>query len=225
MEIGNTYTGYAAGWQRIAETKTLGSREAEPEDKEEAARKTENAEASEKSQKQGFRNTRELREYLSKTYDTVRRGMVRISGSYLRECLEDETKMQELLDNLKDADAMEKNAKDEVKGYQGMKITIDEEGKMQTETYGGSVAFNEAKRARQLAAAKSVADVQAVMALLNKDLSDCQSGLQSGMCDENEVRKVKAMIAQANKRMSELSVAARGKNQENTEVSVINMLI
>lgn len=74
-----------------------------------------------------------------------------------------------------------------------------------TESYGGSVGFNEGKRARQLAAAKTIENVQTVMSILQTDLKDCQSGLENGMCDENEVNKVKAMIEKAKQRLAEVS--------------------
>lgn len=71
-------------------------------------------------------------------------------------------------------------------------------------TSSGSVTFNAAKRARQLAAAKNPAQVRAVLAMLAKDLSDCENGVANGMCDENEVAKVKAMIQKAQQKMSEV---------------------
>ena len=172
-----------------------------------------------------FDNTKDFLQYLSQNYDTVRRGMVKISGSYLRECLADDSKMQELFDNLKNADAMAKDAEENIKGYQGMKITIDKDGKMETETYGGSVTFNEAKRARQLAAAKMPENVRMVLGLLAKDLSDCENGLKNGMCDEDEVAKVRAMIAKANQRMREVSSLENTDKKEEVDTFSINLLL
>lgn len=91
-----------------------------------------------------------------------------------------------------------------------------------------SVSFNEGKRARQLAAAKTVENVQMVMVLLQKDLTDCQAGLASGACDENEVAKVKAMIARAQQRMSELKgdgSASREEREDNSDFFSMNLLI
>lgn len=68
----------------------------------------------------------------------------------------------------------------------------------------GRVGFNEAKRARQLAAAQTRAEVRAVLELLREDLDECKAGLEKNMCDEAEVRKVEAMIERAQERMSEL---------------------
>lgn len=151
-----------------------------------------------------FSDKKEFMDYLSGKYPSVKNGIVSISGAYLRECMKDEKKQEELLRLLDDAEYMVKDSEEHVKGYQGMKIRIDDKGNMETETYGSSVGFNEGKRARQLSAAKTVDDVQLVMGLLQKDLTDCQAGLENGACDENEVAKVRAMIARAQQRMAEL---------------------
>lgn len=154
--------------------------------------------------KKAYENLNEYIQFLCGKYESMKQGIVSISHSFLRECIDDEEKQKELEDMLANADYMFKNAKEQVKGFQSMKIRIDKDGNMETETSGGSVTFNEAKRARQLAAAKSPANVRAVMALLAKDLSDCQNGVSTGMCDESEVAKVKAMIQKAQRRMSEV---------------------
>jgi len=73
----------------------------------------------------------------------------------------------------------------------------------------GSVVFNAEKRARQVASAKTPAEVRMVLSLLNKDLSDCKNGVTAGMCDENEVAKVEAMLRRAQQKMSEI-----GSNSE-----------
>lgn len=74
-----------------------------------------------------------------------------------------------------------------------------------SEERSGKVGFNGGKRARQLAAASTPEQVQMVIDLLNKDLDDCEAGLKQGMCDENEVAKVKAMLQKARQRMTEVS--------------------
>lgn len=214
MEIGNTYMDYSAFSRNITQTKkenAVGDREREP--------------VKEGEENAVFQNTRDLMQYLSQTYDTVRTGMVKISGNYLRECLSDESKRRELFDSLESADTLAKHAEENVKGYQGMKITIDREGKMETETRGGSIAFNEAKRARQLAAAKTPANIRIVLNLLAKDLSDCEYGLRNGMCDQNEVAKVKAMIAKAKQRMREVAASDNHSEEEGIDTFSINMLL
>lgn len=214
MEITNTYMDYSAFSRNTAQTKTENTIN-------DRGKET----VKEGEEKTSFQNTRDLMQYLSQTYDTVRTGIVKISGSYLRECLSDESKRRELFDSLESADAMERDAKENVKGYQGMKITIDGEGKMETETRGSSIAFNEAKRARQLAAAKTPANVRTVLNLLAKDLSDCEYGLRNGMCDQNEVAKVKAMIAKAKQRMREVSASDNHSEEEEIDTFSINMLL
>ncbi len=94
-----------------------------------------------------------------------------------------------------------------------------------TETHGGAVAFNEGKRARQLAAAKTPKNVQTVMSILQTDLADCQAGLESGMCDENEVNKVKAMIAKAQQRLSEVSASGEEDNAADKNAFAMSTLM
>ena len=68
----------------------------------------------------------------------------------------------------------------------------------------GKVAVNEGKRARQIAAAKDQAQIQQVLALLRKDLSDCKAGREKGWCDDSEIAKVEALISRAQARISEV---------------------
>lgn len=78
----------------------------------------------------------------------------------------------------------------------------DERGS--SEKQSGKVGVNEGKRARQIAAAQTRGQVQQVLALLQKDLSDCKAGLEKGWCDESEIAKVEALISRAKARMSEV---------------------
>lgn len=94
-----------------------------------------------------------------------------------------------------------------------------------TETHGGAVAFNEGKRARQLAAAKTPENVQTVMSILQTDLADCQAGLESGMCDENEVNKVKEMIAKAQQKLGEVSASGEEDNDADENAFAMSMLM
>ena len=65
-----------------------------------------------------------------------------------------------------------------------------------------------------------------VMTLLNKDLSDCQYGVRNGMCDENEVQKVKAMIQKSQKKMSEVNGNHSSADEKRgVDEFSINMLI
>lgn len=85
------------------------------------------------------------------------------------------------------------------------KITEAAEIDLSEEKTKGKVAFNQSKRARQLAAANSADDVKFVLSLLETDLSDCEEGVKNEMCDEDEVKKVKAMIERAQQKMNEVS--------------------
>ena len=73
-----------------------------------------------------------------------------------------------------------------------------------SEEQGGKVAVNVGKRMRQIAAAKSRGQLQQVLSLLQKDLSDCKAGLEKGWCDESEIAKVDALISTAEARMSQV---------------------
>lgn len=95
----------------------------------------------------------------------------------------------------------------------------------ESEKRSGRVAFNQGKRARQLASAKTAAQVQMVIGLLKKDLSDCEYGVANDMCDENEVAKVKAMLEKAMQRMGEVSNAKESEEQKGGDSFLINMLM
>lgn len=77
-------------------------------------------------------------------------------------------------------------------------------GEEVSESHGGKVAVNEGKRARQIAAAKSRDQVRQVIALLQKDMSDCKAGLEKGWCDEAEIAKVQALLNSAQARLSQV---------------------
>lgn len=81
---------------------------------------------------------------------------------------------------------------------------VENEEESVSEEQGGKVAVNEGKRMRQIMAAKSRGQLQQVLALLQKDLSDCKAGLEKGWCDEAEIAKVEALLNKAKARMSEV---------------------
>ncbi len=86
----------------------------------------------------------------------------------------------------------------------GRSISEKQDDPEVSEEQGGKVAVNVGKRMRQIAAAKTRGQVQQVLALLQKDLSDCKAGLEKGWCDESEVAKVEALISKAEARMSQV---------------------
>jgi len=166
-----------------------------------------------------FASTNELTKHLQKNYSVVKNGAASISKTYLKKCLNDEDAQQKLFDNLKAADDALKSHEGEI-GFQGLRVKIDSEGNMKMESSKTTVTFNESKRARQLAAAQSVEDVQAVLNLLDTDLQECEEGLRNNFCDEDEVKKVKAMIERAKQRLSEVE-----KNPEPKNFSTVDILI
>lgn len=161
-----------------------------------------------------FADKDELMSYLKSNFKTVAKGMTQISGSYLNRCLKDENELQKLLDNLTAADEAAADNEENLEGYQGMRITIDENGEMETETYGGKVAVNEGKRLRQIASAKNPAQIQMVLALLNTDLSDVKRGKEMNMCDDDEIAKVEALIQQAQQKSSQIQAENNGSEEE-----------
>ena len=98
-----------------------------------------------------------------------------------------------------------------------MKIKIDENGEMETETYGGSVSVNEGKRLRQIAAAKNPAQIQMVLSLLNTDLSDVKRGKEQNMCDDDEIAKVEALLQQAQQKASQIQAENSGSEEKKEE--------
>lgn len=176
-----------------------------------------------------YKNMNEYLQYLRGKYDSLRNGIVNISKSFLRECLKDEEKAKKLEEMLGTADDVVRNAEENMEGLQWMKIRIDKDGNMEIESQSGKVSFNEEKRARQLASAKNPAQVKAVLAMLAKDLSDCEAGLRSGMCDENEVAKVKAMIGKAQQKLSQVAAEEASPNHkeeaEGADTFSLNMLM
>ena len=166
--------------------------------------------------KKKFANTNELVKDLQKNYSVVKNGAASISKKFLRECLNDDEKQKKLFENLGVADEFYKNAEKN----KTVRAKIDDEGNLTLESSGGKVAFNESKRARQLAAAQSVADVQALMNLLQTDLEECEEGLKNNFCDETEVEKVKKMIERAKQRMGEVE-----KNPPEKNFSTVDILI
>ncbi|MBQ7515960.1 MAG: hypothetical protein IJS96_06725 [Schwartzia sp.] len=156
-------------------------------------------------EREDFANLRDFTDYLRENYTTVKSGVAVISRRFLRDCLADGAKRRSLFENLEAADQMAQDAPERLPGFQSMKVTIDEEGNMTTETVSRRVGFNGEKMARRIRAARSKNDMTAIMATLQNDLSVCQDGLRDGACDEAEVAKVKAMIQAAEKRLAELS--------------------
>lgn len=169
-----------------------------------------------------FASIKEFSKYLQENFVVAKAGLTTISSKYLRECLADEEKQQKLFDNLQTADEMLANRQDEV-GFQGMRVTIDENGEMTVESSKSTVSINENKSRRQIAAAATKGDIQSVLARLQQDLQAVEDGLKQNMCDEAEVEKAKKLIEQAKQKMAELP--DRPPTPEEQGLMAVNMLI
>lgn len=155
-----------------------------------------------------FKNSNELVKNLQKNYSVVKNGAATISKNFLQNCLDDEEKQNKLFENLKAAEEIYKNAE---KG-KNVRIKIDSEGNMTVESSKTTVGFNESKRARQLAAAKTIDDIQFVLNLLQNDLAEVEEGLKNNWCDEKEVEKVKKMIEKAKQLLGKVDKDSDEKN-------------
>lgn len=169
-----------------------------------------------------FDTADDLSKYLYENFNIVKQGMAEISSKYLRDCLTDPDKRQSLFENLKAADEALEEKQGEV-GFQSMKIKIEDDGEVTTESTSKSVAVNEQKRRRQIAAAATRGDMQAIIALLEQDLQEVEAGLEENACDEREVEKVKALLSEAKKKMS--SLPDREPTPEEQAIIMINTLM
>lgn len=171
---------------------------------------------------QNFGSVDELTRYLRENFKVVSGGMTSISSKYLKKCLTDSDSREQLFDTLRAADEEYDRRKDEV-GFQGMKVTIDEDGEVSSESGKATVTINEGKRRRQIAAAATRNDMQAVMAILEQDLQEVEDGLKQNMCDEAEVAKARRLIETARERMATLP--DRAPTQAEQSAMTVNMLI
>lgn len=167
-----------------------------------------------KISKKNFSNTNELVKHLQKNYSVVKNGAASISKNFLKSCLNDEEKQKKLFEKLDAADEIYKNAEKN----ENVRVKIDSEGNLTVESSKTTVTFNESKRARQLSAAQTVEDVQSLLNLLQIDLQQCEDGLKKNFCDEEEVKKVKAMIERAEKKLNDVK---KNPPQKNFSVDVL----
>lgn len=176
----------------------------------------------EKSTANAFTDANELSKYLFQNFDIVKQGMSKISAKFLRDCVDDEEKRQNLFDNLAAADASLKARQDEV-GFQDMRIIIDENGEVTSESTKSTVCFNGEKIKRQMEAAATKGDMQAVLKLIEADIETLTDGLKNNMCDAAEVQKAKDMMTEAKSRMAKLP--DRPSTPEEQAIMTLNMLI
>ena len=97
---------------------------------------------------------------------------------------------------------------DYLKGLQEQFLKAEEKSEKKAEEEGdqtgtgGRVGINAEKLARMLAAAKTRSQVQAVMAKIQSDLRECETGKQQGMdVDEASVRAAEQLLSEAKSRM------------------------
>lgn len=158
-----------------------------------------------KTQVSNFSNLDEFTNHLMENYENFKNGTVTISKSYFKKCLDDKDECNKLKKTLSEIENVIKDSEDNINGYIGMRVEINTGGEVETETCSGTVIFNEGKRAAQIAASMTNTDINMIMNILNKDLSDCENGLKNGFCDENEVNKVKTMIKNAQSKQLEIA--------------------
>ena len=168
------------------------------------------------------KDTNELTNYLRDNFQVFSGGMNKISGKFLRKCLTDNDSRAKLFDTLRTADEAYARRKDEI-GFQGMRVIIDDEGEVTMESSKRTVGLNEDKRRRQIAAAATQGDMQAVLALLQQDLQELEEGYKQNACDAAEVEKAKKLIEQAKQQMGRLPDRAPTMAEQNT--MTVNMLI
>ncbi len=82
---------------------------------------------------------------------------------------------------------------------------VDDNEEIATESASQSlIGINAGKLARKLAAAKTKAQVQMVIAEVQQDLAECEAGRNNGMIvDEKSVQAAQDVLNQANQRLSE----------------------
>ena len=90
-------------------------------------------------------------------------------------------------------------------------VSGEEAEETESESVGGSVGINAAKLARKLAAAKTQSQIRAIMAEIQSDLRECESGKAQGMdVDEASVEAAERLLQEARQRMGQ------AKNREPT---------
>lgn len=110
-------------------------------------------------------------------------------------------------------------------GYKELQQDADEIDNVEEEKRSGKVAVNEGKRLRQIAAAKTPDQIQLVISLLQGDVSDCQAGLTTGMCDEAELKKAKALLQKAIQKKGELIGTSEEEQESEPDVFGLTLLM
>ena len=85
----------------------------------------------------------------------------------------------------------------------------------ESETISGKVGVNVGKTARKIAAAKTTSQLRAVIAEIKGDMQEVKAGIEKGWCDESEMEKVNALMAQAQNRMGQVEDREATPEEEN----------
>ncbi len=91
----------------------------------------------------------------------------------------------------------------------------DEVSEKESETISGKVGVNVGKTARKIAAAKTRAQLQTVIAEIEGDMQEVKDGIEKGWCDETEMDKVKMLMAMAQNRMGQVEDREATPEEEN----------
>ena len=81
---------------------------------------------------------------------------------------------------------------------------IENNSEEESTTVSGSVAVNVGKTARKIAAARTKAQLRAILAEIKADMQEVKAGMNKGWCDESELEKVNSLLTMAQNRMGKV---------------------
>ena len=81
---------------------------------------------------------------------------------------------------------------------------IENNSEEESTTVSGSVAVNVGKTARKIAAARTKAQLRAILAEIKADMQEVKAGMNKGWCDESELEKVNFLLTMAQNRMGKV---------------------
>ena len=90
-------------------------------------------------------------------------------------------------------------------------------------TMSGKVAVNAGKIARKIAAAKTQAQLRAVMAEIKGDMQEVKAGIEKGWCNEAEMDKLDSLMSMAQNRMGQVEDREATPEEEN-EFALISLI-
>lgn len=81
---------------------------------------------------------------------------------------------------------------------------IENNSEEESTTVSGSVAVNVGKTARKIAAARTKAQLRAILVEIKADMQEVKAGMSKGWCNESELEKVNSLLAMAQNRMGKV---------------------